>query len=767
MKTIFRAILMILCLSMLLSCIFTGCTMSEKDPVSTTEGIGTANVGSETESSGQILPDPPEEPDTLIVYPEFDARIERDYFYSVSVTQGEKTATLPVYNHTEVSRTTRNPLDTTADKYRRFSTFSFDPAGGGVRVDVRVHGDFDSYSVIPSAKHFRNEFYKGTISVYLDQPDYFMIRLDGKDSTLIAVFADAPETDVPEAGADTIVVDGWYETEKGLLEMKKPGTTLYIKPGAVLNSRVKITADNCRIIGRGAILDPFSDIYRYDEKNANRDYTLLFISNANNVTVDGVHLLNARAYNVEIQGVWERTYAKNNRITNLKVLSTQMSSDGLMFNYYVKEAYAEHCFVYCGDNALNYEDEAHFKDILVGTTCNAIFPQTDIRNSSLEDIYVFRADDNVINAEYGGSNHQTLVDNSMITNLYVQDITFTNYFLLIENETDRVVSSNGGFTITNVYLPDMKVIKKGFYYNTAPADYQVTLVNLSINGETVGSITPLPNFSGKYETTVKGSKISYPSGHTFTYTTTSGFDPAIPRHSAIINFKNDLNVFIGEYQVNYRDPVVKEGDTIFLPLEQTQEELRTDRTATVTEQNGIRYISADSLVSTSMAKEVRRENNKLVITPVYSGENLILPDEGIISQFTEIRASHMSVTAEKQGDYTVFHVTGNQGNKSDIIGLHYLLNEAVRKYGSGTYCVTFRAKSTGSRKISATIGYGQESNTLQSTVLTVGTGWTDCTLEFSMASNIINQEQVRLTITAAWADVSEFDVKDICLVKTS
>ena len=39
----------------------------------------------------------------LIIYPEFDARIERDYLYSVSVTQGAQTATLPVYNHTETA----------------------------------------------------------------------------------------------------------------------------------------------------------------------------------------------------------------------------------------------------------------------------------------------------------------------------------------------------------------------------------------------------------------------------------------------------------------------------------------------------------------------------------------------------------------------------------------------------------------------------------------------------------------------------------------
>ena len=283
---------------------------------------------------------------------------------------------------------------------------------------------FGIYSVIPSAKAFRNEFYRGVISVYLDKPDYFMIRLDGKDSTLLAVLADEPETEIPTPSVNTIIVDGWQEVEGGTLELKKKGTTLYIKPGAVLNARVKVTADDCRVIGRGAILDPYSDIYGYDEKDSDlSSYTLLYVLNADNVQIDGVHLLNARCYNLVIKGIWDRSYADNARVTNLKILSTQMSSDGMMFNYYIRDAYAEHCFVYCGDNALNYEDEAHYKDILVGTTCNAIFPQTDIRNSSLEDIYVFRADDNIIDAEYDGSGGRTLIKNSTITNLYAQDVT--------------------------------------------------------------------------------------------------------------------------------------------------------------------------------------------------------------------------------------------------------------------------------------------------------------------------------------------------------
>lgn len=761
MKKAARIILIVLCLSMLVSCFFTSCK-EEKEP---------SNEQTSTTQSQNQTPEPTEENGPLIIYPEFDKRIERDYFYSVSVTQNEKTASLPVYNHVEASRTTRSQVDTSADAYRRFSTFAFDETAGGVRVDIRVNCDFDSYSVIPSAKYFRNEFHKDVISVYLDHPDYFMIRLDDKDSTLLAIFADAPETDVPQDGAyKTIIVDGWKEVEGGVLNLNKEGTTLYIKPGAVLNARIKISADDCKVIGRGIILDPFSDIYNYDEKDTD-DYVLLYIRNANNTVVDGVHLLNARAYNLEVQGIWDRTYAKNTKITNLKILSSQMSSDGLMLNYYMKNTQVEHCFVYCGDNALNYEDEAHCKDILVGTTCNAIFPQTDIRNSSLEDIYVFRADDNIINTEYSGTGGQTIIDNSTITNLYTQDVTYTSYFLLIENNTDKVISNNGGFTIKNVYLPSLDRIRKGFYRNDAPANYQVTLENLAVDGTLVSSITPKLNSSKKYETYLFPSKnagwISYPEGHVFSYTTTSDFNPNMKQRVSLLYYKNDLNILVGAYQIFYRLPVIREDGEILLPLEQTLKELRSTISINVTEINGINYIPASNLAPLGIAKDVKQEDNKLVITPNTNTGNLILPDTGIVSQFTEIRASHMEITAKKDGDSTVLHITGNKDNKSDIIGLHCLINEAIKKYGVGNYRLTFLAKSTEKETITATIGYGQESTYLQTSNKSIGTSWTECSLDFKVSTHIVNQSQIRITITASWADVAEFDVKDICLVKIS
>ena len=239
----------------------------------------------------------------LIAYPEFDTRIVRDYMYSVCVTQNDKTISLPVYNHTENSPVCRNPVDDARmDEFRRFSTFAFE--GDRVRVDIRVNRDFNDYAVIPSAKNFKHEFHDGVISVFLDHPDYFAVRLDGKDHTILSVFADEPESEIPTEGENTYIIKDWYEVEGGIWKITQPNTTIYVAPGAVLNARIHFLADNCKLIGRGAIVDPVGDIYRYDAEKLSGDGGVLFVMGASNTLIDGIHMLDSKAFNNFFHGIW-------------------------------------------------------------------------------------------------------------------------------------------------------------------------------------------------------------------------------------------------------------------------------------------------------------------------------------------------------------------------------------------------------------------------------------------------------------------------------
>ncbi len=688
----------------------------------------------------------------LIIYPEFDARIERDYLYHVTVTQGTQTKALPVYNHTEDSCVNRNPVDgRCADEFRRFSSFAF--AGEGVRVDIQVNRDFQDYAVMPARKHFRHSFHDGVISVYLDRPDYFVIRLDGLDHTILSILADEPETEIPTADENTIVVDKWQEFEGGVLKLTKPHTTVYIPAGAVLYSRIQVLADDCRILGRGAIVDPVGDIYRYSAAELDCTRGVLLMKAVVRTLVDGIHLLDSKAFNVEVIGSWPDGWSNDNLVRNVKILSTQMSSDGITFCYNARNSRAEHCFVYCGDNALVYEDYAHYKDITIGTTCNALYPQTDVRDSSVEDVYVFRADEGLINAAMGGDDGKTRLENHTIRNFSAVDITYTPYFLFVEIPKSSPVETTGdGLTIENVWLRIPSETKSGGFYQTiATGDYKVTMKNVSIGGKLMKSLT----------TETVGSVVD-PVGQTFHYLTDGNFDPAVIPVREKVDYKAPINVFIGHQQIFFRNPILCNGADVLLPALPMQAELRTERMAKVVLHEGVEYVRAADLKESGMAKAVTVNGNRLIVTPNDNSCNLLLPDSGIVSKFTEhvCYSAHL-VTLRENGE-TVYRIINTFKNK--YVGIFRIVAEEVRKYGAGVYRLTFDVRSEEQKPVRAMIDYSN--GPAAEKCYDMHPDWCSCTLDVTVTESDLDETKIAMIICGnGEIAIDVFDVKNICFKK--
>ncbi len=695
----------------------------------------------------------------LVIYPEFPKQIERNYMYSVSVTQGSTTKRIPVYNHCEDSRVSRNPSEKEgADEYRRFSTFAF--SGKQVRVDIKVNCDFKSYSVMPTAKNFKHSYKDGVISVYLDKPDYFFIRLDYSDSTILAVTADYPEYpgDLKFGDAKTITVDGWYEPnkKKGYIILDEPGTVLYLKPGSVLNARVVVKADNCKIIGRGAIVDPFEDIYSYNVSFTDYDDTegiVLFVNASDNTYIDGIHMLDAKGYNIFCKGIWNGDTTKGTRVYNTKIFSTQMCSDGITFCYFNEDSHAEHCFVYCGDNCLPFEDNASYKDMTLGTTCNALYPQTDITNCTLEDIHVFRADEGIINQDMNGTAGGTKIQNVRITNIDTVDTIYVPRFFFVESNVAVSSSSfpENGLVITNISMGNLGPGNTSHIaLLQAQGNYRIVFKNLAIHG----NVAKASDFTG-------GSYKSYIWGSSFNYQTGGAFTPVVHKETYITNTPE--KVYIGSSQVFFKENTYKDGDNVLLPYSQIKEELRTEAEGETVKKNGIKYISSDKLVSSGMAKAIRKENGNLYITPSYNGEDLLLPDKGEISKFTEhvCYAQHTIVT--KDGSDCVYNVTTTRGSQD--VGIFRVLNEELRKYGTGTYRLTFEAKVNSSANIVAVLGTKATARKAQRS-FACGSTFAACTFDFTVDSAVLGDSMAHMLITVDKVNTG-FAVKNIKLVKIS
>ena len=683
----------------------------------------------------------------LVIYPEFPEAIKRDYAYSVSVTQNDRTETLPVYNHTMESSVSRGTNG--ADEYRRFSMFAF--SGDEVRVDVEVKQDFKSYSVMPSAKSFRSEYKDGVISVWLDKPDYFLVRLDDDNSTIISVFADYPEfpDEIDESDPNLIKIEGWVEPEGGILELKEPDTTLYITPGSVLNARVRVTGEGSKVIGHGAIVDPFENIYEYDIREGGTEghgFNLLNIS-GNNMTLDGPILLDARCFNITVGG-------NDHVIRNMKVMSTMMTSDGISI-YWGKNALAEHCFVYCGDNTMVFSAEnTIYRDITCGTTCAAIFPQGNPKNTLLEDIHIFRTDDGAINHLYNGKKDQLTAD-VKINNIDSADCVYMPWFFYGRNmgEAEKV------FDIRNVSLGDtteQKTTKIFRFLNGSnyvqTDNYDLKLTNIAIDGKPVSSFDEMT-------LSVEGDPKF--TGNKYAYGAEAGFEP-VTKNSTTVDYKAAGKVYIGTEQIFFEHPVLTDGG-FMLPAAQTMSELRTDKCAAKTEIGGTAYVKASELVSSGMAKAAEERDGALYITPNYNGENLFLADSGEISSFTESTCYELDLVTSKEGSETVYTVYNTK--KTLNSGIQRIIAEEARKYGAGTYRVTFEGKASEEGKLRMLMFF-KNAKSIEKTAA-VGADWSKFTFEFTLTDEHLSDRVIAFAIKSGGTALNEFAVKNLELCKIS
>ena len=688
----------------------------------------------------------------LVIYPEFPERIRRDYMYSVSVTQGDKTASLPVYNHCQpgVSYSRDN---VGGDNYRRFSLFAF--SGEQVRIDVKVGCDFENYCVIPSAKEIKSEFKDGVISIYLDKPEYIVLRLDDDNNTALSILSDYPEypLDVPSKDDPKVTwISGVVEPEDGFTILEEEGQILYIEPGAVLFSRVKLAGDNCKVLGRGAMVDPFENFYKFNPAGQTESKGIKFMQMAGqNGLFDGPVMLDAHCYNFNI--------GKNCVVRNGKALSVMITSDGLQMG---TNSVAERCFVHVGDNGTVFGGQnTVFRDITIGTTCAAIFPQGGTSNIKMENIYVFRSDGGLINNRYNGSSdtppeREHGVD---IVGLYADDCTCLPWFFQGQNmgRLEKV------FNITNATSCAARGVET--HYSTHNGNfirldttegklftdnYTLNFKNLYVDGQLIKKVDDLQiKLSGADQRPENEINVEYDD------------TKVVTRKNIKVNHKNSLNVYIGALQVFFKSPVVSKGGEVYLPAEEILNHLRADKGVKTEKIDGVDYVTGAALVSSGAAKKTEVNGNAIVITPAYNGENLLLPDCGDIPYYIEAIAYKVDLIASTADNETVYSLFNAAKTGA---GMSRDLTDEVKMYGKGTYVLEFEIRGNGTARARHLL-YTSDVTTNKSYPIVMTGGWQTMRVELNVNFDLHNFESYSFSITTNDDATSTFDVKNVTVTK--
>ena len=700
----------------------------------------------------------------LIVYPEYPEQIARDYEYSVTVTQGSKSEELVVYNQTEAFFY-QDRFDG-GDVNRRFCEFAF--SGVAVTVHVKVNRDFDTYAVVPTSKGFASTYADGVISVTLKKPEQFVIILDDDVNTALSVFADARETEVPKKNyPNTIYVEGWNQItfnetgatlENGILKIKKEGVQLYIAPGAVLTARVETTdaATGFKIFGRGALLDPASLIYQESEHgfdNATSESRHFVKIHGYNSVIKDVKLLDARCYNLNIN-------RGNCTVQNVKILSSMMTTDGITTT--AENGTVKDCFVYCGDNALvpqvgtGYKGYT-FNNITVGTSCSAIYPQYGV-NSTLSNIYVFRADESLI-AIKEESDH---VKKLTVNNLDALDCVKTPRLFYSEKQgsAEKVITLNKvlmryttGTPSANA-TPGTTTNAKTLiaFASNAGSNFTINVTDLYVGGNLI---------TDKSQISITGSSAL----KKITFATKINTPEVLSGSRLVANYTYSSKVMLGSRELFLNVKPVLDGETWYLPYGEIASYLVIAPQNPVTTQiGGVEMISLSGLLASGAVTAASYNAGVIRLTPaINSTVNLFKDDYGLSSNYDRLdyRSRTTYIVADKENGEWVYTAESAKENG----GIFRMILDVYKTYGKGTYKVTFDYKSSTS---SILMGVGvnhTETKYIKSLSGASSTEWKTTTVTLNLTDDPASVHQMAL-----WFWVSSghtISLKNISMTKAS
>lgn len=670
----------------------------------------------------------------LIVYPQYDERIPRCYDYGVTVHQGNQSEKLTVYNRNtsgeEMALRCFKP-----DFNRRFCEFAFT---GEVRVDIEVCHDFSSYSILPSAKEYRNEYHDGIISVWLDENDTsFILRLDDDDDSILSVFADAPENyEIDKNDASVLYVDEkWYDPDESSAVYTVPENikTVYIAPGCVLYSRLFVQTKDVTVCGHGILLDPYSNVYDTSITSEENSKMVLRVR-ANHAAVKDIKVIDAQNFNIFLEGGSDHT------VEHVKCLSSRITTDGIAVG--AGNVEINHCFFYVGDNAIVYSGGAgyhHISDCIIGTTCAAIFPQhRSPYEIGFKDIYVFRANEGIVNNWFNGAQIQSEMKHMTFENLDSSDVIDTPWIFSGKNMGD----AEKYYTFRNCRFANIRgasVIKSWdstagqavFVTNSEKdlhtSNYLLEFQNCTIDGNLIASPSDLnPQLTEGNEVAFQIQNDSMPE--------------KIPVGKHTVNHVYEKKVYIGDRLVPLANQPVRKGGEYDLPEQEICDAwgIAVNKDTKGELINGIKYISLAQASLFYANASYDSSRLAILLAPICQSSRNLLTEKASATIWNPYSYPNVELSPHQNQGEALLRCTVLQNAYQP--GMFTGITDVLKQNGAGKYTVRVEAKCYDGKQYPVQIriqnmrykGYQLIQKTLTKSV-DVNGEWSVCEAEFDLS----------------------------------
>lgn len=709
---------------LVLSLVFVSCGESVAD-VSSADNAPTSSEQTSSETinnneSGEFM-DTNLSNGQLIINPEYPSQVGRDYDYEVTITQGDDKVEIPVYNPARLHNSF-SPANGGTDDHRRFCEFSFTEE---VTVSVKVNLPTQSYSVMPTMEGIQSTFENGVITFTLKKPTNVVVRLNDNDSTNLCIFAEAPAEEFDwvaevSAGRSVIYFDAGFNnldkqkttatysiSQYGQLNIPQD-TTLYLAPGALVSYRLLARKDNIKIMGRGAIIDPRTD------RSFGESHMILAVPHAGsgaqmkNFTVEGIRVLDSHCFNIDLTSV------NGANIRGVKVLSSEVSTDGVTVRNDCSNITVEDSFFYISDNNVvvsEANENILVKNCTFGSSYGVFYPQGKTTKFTLENIYLFNCGNFFRVAETTASNGNWEVYGK---NIYAQDVLKMSGFIYFQNQGDV---NNGVATFENVFLPSenaavTRVNASGFTFN---------LNNVYFGEKAV------KNESAFSQTSNYGNSMKFNFGTEFN---SNGIP--LSRDSHKVDYKGEERIKIGGYNVSFdknasqeingaqyfpADNILKalgfkvSVDSGILTAENSEQNLMITKNSTKINGKPVsltagavvlndQFMLSEEFFETALGLEVNGlsispiENRNLVFDPGFENiHNTITTDARLYAYSHDWTHFNFGQLFEEQTEVydgkTSLRLTTWQQSQS---GLAQYLAPQIKQYGKGTYRISLYAK---------------------------------------------------------------------------